>query len=113
MPRIDEPESRSKSPMTAILFLNSIKTWYADAGIHVAVDSISKPQETDREDRVALAFNLAICEDMPKCRARVIGDDGEVVKIGPTKELCDEYFYKQMGMTFKEAQLLKKNKMKR
>ena len=67
--------------MTARLFLNSIRTWYADEGIHVAVDSISKPQETDREDRVALAFNLAICEDMPKCRARVIGEDGEVVKV--------------------------------
>ena len=81
MVKIDEPETKKKSPMTARLFLNSIRTWHPDEGVHVAVDSISKPQETDREDRVAFAFNLAICEDMPKCRARVIGDDGEVVKV--------------------------------
>lgn len=80
MVKIDEPESKNKPPVTARLFLNSIKTWHAKEGVHVAVDSISKPQETDREDRVALAFNLAICEDMPKCRARVI-EDGEPVKI--------------------------------
>ena len=87
MVKIDEPEARKKSPMTARLFLNSIKTWYPE-GIHVAVDSISKPQETDREDRVALAFNLSICEDMPKCRARVIDENGEVAKI--IDEMGDE-----------------------
>lgn len=82
MVKIDEPtESRQKPPVTARLFLNSIKTWHNDDGIHCAVSSISQPQPTDREDRVSLAFNLDICEDMPKCRARVIGEDGEPVKI--------------------------------
>ena len=79
MVKIDS-EKKEQSPMTARLFLNSVKSWYPE-GIHVAIESISKPQETEREDRVALAFNLGICEDMPKCRARVIGDDGQVVKI--------------------------------
>ena len=72
---------RKKDPVTARLFLNSIKTWYNKNGIHSAILSISKPQPTDREDRVAIAFNLGICEDMPKCRARVIGENGEVVKV--------------------------------
>ena len=76
-----ESEKKEKSPMTARLFLNSVKTWHPKDGVHVVVESMSKPQETDREDRVAMAFNLGICEDMPKCRARVIGDDGQVVKI--------------------------------
>ena len=79
MVKIDVVEKK-QSPMTARLFLNSVKTWYPD-GIHVCCTSVSKPQETDREDRVALAFNFAILQDMPKCRARVIGEDGKVVKI--------------------------------
>ena len=71
---------KKQPAITPRLFLNSVKTWYPE-GIHVCVESISKPQETDREDRVAVAFNLGICEDMPKCRARVIGEDGKAVKI--------------------------------
>ena len=80
MVKTDTLEKR-QSPMTARLFLNSIKTWYAENGIHVCVNSVSKPQPTNREDRVAFAINMDICEDMPKCRARVIGEDGQVVKI--------------------------------
>lgn len=80
MVKIDSIEKKQPA-LTARLFLNSIKTWHKDTGVHVCISSISKPQETDREDRVALAFNLDICEDMPKCRARVIGEDGKPVKI--------------------------------
>ena len=80
MVKIEEYKKEQK-PLTARLFLNSVKTWHNDTGVHVCISSISKAQETDREDRVALAFNLDICEDMPKCRARVIGEDGQVVKV--------------------------------
>ena len=79
MVKIDD--KKEKSAMTARLFLNSIKTWHPKDGIHVVVERVSKPRPTDREDRVACAFNLGICEDMPKCRARVIDEDGQVVKI--------------------------------
>ncbi len=37
-------------------------------------------------------------------------DHGEVVKIGDSKTVCDEYFYKQMGITYEESQKKKKNK---
>ena len=37
-------------------------------------------------------------------------DHGEVVKIGDSKTVCDEYFYKQMGITYEESQQKKKNK---
>lgn len=86
MVKVDSGE-KEQSPMTARLFLNSIKTWYSDLGIHCAILNVSKPVETDREDRVALAINLGICEDMPKCRARVI-ENGRVVKI--EDEMGDE-----------------------
>jgi len=82
MVKIDEPNDKKKPAVTARLFLNSIKTWYNKNGIHSCISSISQPQPTDREDRVALAFNLDICEDMPKCRARVIDEEtGDVVKV--------------------------------
>lgn len=35
-------------------------------------------------------------------------DHGEVVKVGNTKKICDEYYYKQMGITYEEAQKKKK-----
>jgi len=71
---------KKQPALTSRLFLNSIKTWHPE-GIHCCASNIGKPQETDREDRVAVPVNLEICEDMPKCRARVIGEDGKVVKI--------------------------------
>lgn len=75
-----ELETKEQSPLTARLFLNSVKSWYPD-GIHCCIDSVSRPVDTDREDRKSFAFNLQICEEMAKCRARVIGEDGRVVKI--------------------------------
>lgn len=37
-------------------------------------------------------------------------DHGKVVEIGPSKKVCDEYFFKQMGITYQEAQKKKKIK---
>ncbi len=37
-------------------------------------------------------------------------DHGQVVDIGPSKKVCDDYFFKQMGITYQEAQKKKKNK---
>ena len=84
MVKVDQGEKK-QSPMTSRLFLNSVKTWHPDTGIHCVIESVSKTRETDKENRVAMALNMGILEDMPKCRARVIGDDGKVVKI------TDEY----------------------
>lgn len=81
MVKIDEPAEKKKPPVTARLFLNSLKKWYNEDGIHCCVSSISKPQSTDREDRVSLAFNLDILEDMEECFAREIDENGQVVQI--------------------------------
>ena len=37
-------------------------------------------------------------------------EHGEVIKIGPCKQVCDEYYFKQMGITYKESQKKKKEK---
>ena len=34
MVKIDEPTDKKQPPVTARLFLNSIKTWHSDTGIH-------------------------------------------------------------------------------
>lgn len=35
-------------------------------------------------------------------------EHGEIVEIGPSKKVCDEYYFKQMGITYQEAQKKKK-----
>lgn len=88
MVKTDEPTEQKKSPVTARLFLNSIKKWHNEDGIHSCITSISRPQPTDREDRVAIAFNLDICQDMDECFAREIDENGQVVTI--TDEFGDD-----------------------
>lgn len=70
---------RKEPAITGTLFLTSVKSWYKD-GIHLAVESVGSPIATDNETKVSVPVELGVCEDMPKCRARVISDDGKVVK---------------------------------
>lgn len=80
MVKTDSGESKA-SAITSRLFLNSVGTWHNDTGIHCAISSVGKAVETESEDRVSYPITIEICEDMPKCRARVIGEDGKVVKV--------------------------------
>ena len=80
MVKIDTGESKA-SAITPRLFLNSVSKWHEEDGVHICIDQVGKPVETDQEDRVSLPLNVGICEDMPKCRARVIGEDGKPVKV--------------------------------
>lgn len=66
--------------ITSSLFLTSIKSWYNDEGISVAVESIGGLNPNPNNDaKVSFPIELGLQEDMPKCRARVIGEDGKVV----------------------------------
>lgn len=67
--------------ITSRLFLNSVKKWHDDDGIHCAISQVGNPVETNQEDKVSIPLTMDICESMPKCRARVIGEDGKVVKV--------------------------------
>ena len=80
MVRADTGESKA-SAITSRLFLNSVGKWHSDTGVHCAISSVGKAVATDKEDRVSYPITIEICEDMPKCRARVIGEDGKVVKV--------------------------------
>lgn len=70
-----------KSAVTSRLFLNSVNKWHKSTGIHCCVDQVGKMVEGTDKTKTTLPVNITVCEDMPKCRARVIGEDGEVVKI--------------------------------
>lgn len=92
MVKTDSGEAK-KSPVTARLFLTSIKKWYPK-GIPVCISSVSKPREADNGKDVSVALNLDITEDMEHCFARVIDDKGNVVQIedefGEEKDKIEE-----------------------
>ena len=71
----------SKQPaITGSMFLNSIKKWYNKEGISLAIESVGKVvPNPNNEQKVSVPVEFGIEEDMPKCRARVIGEDGKVV----------------------------------
>ncbi len=71
----------SKAPaITSSLFLTSVKSWYNEKGISLIVDSVGGVNPNPNNDaKVSVPVEFSIEEDMPKCRARVIGEDGKVV----------------------------------
>lgn len=71
----------SKAPaITSSLFLTSVKSWYADDGIPVAVESIGSVNPNPNNDaKVSIPVELGLLSDMPKCRARVLDEEGKVV----------------------------------
>ena len=81
MVRIHE-QTKEADPVTSRTFLTSINSWYKEKGIKVGVEKVSKlyPNKQDKKKR-GIAVTLSVLGEMEKCRARVIDDDGKVVKI--------------------------------
>lgn len=79
MVRINE-EKKEADPVTSKLFLTSINSWYNKHGIKAGVEKVSNmyPNKQDKTKR-GIAVTLSILGDMPKCRARVIDDNGQLV----------------------------------
>ncbi len=78
MVRINE-EKKEADAVTSKLFLTSINSWYKD-GIKVGVEKVSNlyPNKQDKNKK-GIAVTLSVLDEMPKCRARVIDDDGQIV----------------------------------
>lgn len=81
MVRINEPKTESDA-VTSRYFMSSIKSWYNTNGIKVGVEKVSNlyPNKQDKNKR-GVAVTLSILDDMPKCRSRVIGEDGKPVRV--------------------------------
>lgn len=79
MVRINE-EKKEADAVTSKLFLTSINSWYKKDGIKVGVEKVSNlyPNKQDKNKR-GIAVTLSVLDEMPKCRARVIDDDGQIV----------------------------------
>ena len=81
MVRIKE-ETKEADAVTSTTFLTSVNSWYKDDGIKVGVERVGNlyPNKNDKK-KWGVAVTLSILDDMEKCRARVIGEDGKVVMI--------------------------------
>lgn len=79
--RIKE-ESKEADAVTSTTFLTSINSWYKDDGIKVGVERVGNlyPNKNDKK-KWGVAVTLSILDDMEKCRARCIGEDGKVIMI--------------------------------
>ena len=81
MVRPTESMERKDDAVTGVLFLSSINTWHNDGGIKMEVANIgSYFPNKNNPDQMSFPVKFNILTDMPKCRARKIGDDGKVVK---------------------------------
>lgn len=81
MVRINE-EKKEADAVTSKYFLSSIKSWYNKKGIKVGVEKVSSlyANKQDKNKR-GIAVTFSILDDMPKCRSRVIDDNGNVVRV--------------------------------
>ena len=78
--------------VTSKLFLLSVKKWHNEDGLLMGIEKVSNlfANKQDKNKR-GIAITSSILGDMPKCRVRVIGDDGKPVMIededtGETKQ---------------------------
>lgn len=81
MVRIKE-EIKEADAVTSTTFLTSINSWYKKSGIKVGVERVGNlyPNKNDKK-KWGVAVTLSILDDMEKCRARVIGEDGKVIMV--------------------------------
>ena len=81
MVRINEAKKEADA-VTSNYFLSSIKSWYNKKGIKVGVEKVSKlyVNKQDKSKR-GVAVTLSVLDEMEKCRARVIDENGKVVRV--------------------------------
>lgn len=74
-------EKKEADAITSRYFMSSIKSWYNEDGIKIGVERVSDlyANKNDKKKR-GIAVTLSVLDDMPKCRARVIDEKGNVVK---------------------------------
>ena len=73
--------------------------------------SLNKMMELIRGGTTVLYVSHSLESIRDICDRVIWLDHGKIVKIGPSKEVCDDYYFKQMGITYQES--LKKKKEKK
>ena len=84
MVRVAEPK-QDADPVTAKLFMTSVRSWENEKGIKLGVEKVSNlfANKQDKKKR-GIAVTYSILGEMEKCRARVI-EDGKVVRVEDEK----------------------------
>ena len=72
--------------------------------------SLNKMMELIRGGTTVLYVSHSLESIKDICNRVIWLEHGKVVKIGSAKEICDEYYYKQMGVTYDESIKKKKEK---
>lgn len=68
--------------VTSKLFLLSVKKWHNEKGLLMGIEKVSNLfANKNSKDKRGIAVTSSILGDMPKCRVRVIGDDGKPVMV--------------------------------
>jgi len=66
--------------VTMNTFLSSVKSWHKKNGVHCGVEKVYTKEEQGQYGKYTLfTLKMSILDDMPKCRARVLDDNGKVV----------------------------------
>lgn len=76
-----EPQSSfDEDKVTMNTFLSSVKSWHKATGVHCGVEKIYTKEEQGKYGKYTLfTLKMSILDDMPKCRARIIGEDGKAI----------------------------------
>lgn len=72
--------------------------------------SMNKMMELIKGGTTVLLVSHSLDSIKNICNKVVWLEHGKVIEIGPAKKVCDDYYYKQMGITYEEAQKKQKKK---
>ncbi len=79
---LESQSSFDEDRVTMNTFLSSVKSWHKKTGVHCGVEKVYTKEEQGKFGKYTLfTLKMSILDDMPKCRARKIDDDGKVVMI--------------------------------
>ena len=77
---LEEKSSFDEDRVTMNTFLSSVKSWHKKDGVHCGVEKVYTKEEQGQYGKYTLfTLKMSILDDMPKCRARVLDDNGKVV----------------------------------
>lgn len=76
---VEDKNNFVEERITAQTFLSSINTWYEEEGIELGVEQIITKEVTGQYgEQNMFVVKCSILSDMPKCRARVLDNNGKV-----------------------------------
>lgn len=77
---LEEKSSFDEDRVTMNTFLSSVKSWHKKDGVHCGVEKVYISEKEGQFGKYTLfTLKMSILDDMPKCRARKLDDEGQVV----------------------------------